>query len=71
VERHRQALDLAREISSSWDEADALAGLARCDAAAGRIAEARTGLRRAHGIFQRIGAAEARGVSAELAALTG
>jgi hypothetical protein len=64
VERHRQALDLAREISSSWDEADALAGLARCDAAAGRIAEARTGLRR-------IGAAEARGVSAELAALTG
>ena len=27
---HQQALDLAREIGSSWDEAHALAGLGRC-----------------------------------------
>jgi hypothetical protein len=30
-----QALDLARQISSSWDEAHALAGLGRCALAAG------------------------------------
>jgi tetratricopeptide (TPR) repeat protein len=37
---HRQALDLAREIDSSWDEAHALAGLGRCALAAGRTANA-------------------------------
>ena len=67
---HRRALDLAREIGSSWDEAHALAGLARCALAAGRTANAEDRLRQALEIFQRIGAAEAAGVSAELEALT-
>ena len=68
---HRQALDLAREIGSSWDEAHALAGLGRCALAAGRTADAAADLRQAQEIFQRIGAAEAAGVAAELDALTG
>ena len=66
---HRQALDLAREIDSSWDEAHALAGLGRCALAAGRTADATAGLRQAQQIFQRIGAAEATGVGAELDAV--
>ncbi len=68
---HRQALDLAREIGSPWDEAHALAGLGRCALAAGHTADPEAGLRQAQEIFQRIGAAEAVGVAAELAALTG
>jgi len=67
---HRQALDLAREIDSSWDEACTLAGLARCALAAGRTADAEAGLRQAQQIFERIGAAEATGVAAELDTLT-
>jgi tetratricopeptide (TPR) repeat protein len=67
---HRQALDLAREFGSSWDEAHALAGLGRCALAAGRAADAEASLRQAREIFQRTGAAEASGVSAELDALT-
>jgi tetratricopeptide (TPR) repeat protein len=66
---HRRALDLAREIESGWDEAHAQAGLGRCALAAGSIADARVGLRQAREIFQRIGAAEAAGVTAELDAL--
>jgi tetratricopeptide (TPR) repeat protein len=66
---HRQALDLAREFSSSWDEAHALAGLGRCALAAGRAADAEASLRQAREIFQRTGAAEASGLSAELDAL--
>jgi tetratricopeptide (TPR) repeat protein len=66
---HRQALDLARQIGSSWDEAHALAGLGRCARAAGRTAGAADMLRQALGIFQRIGAAETAEVSAELQAL--
>jgi tetratricopeptide (TPR) repeat protein/transcriptional regulator with XRE-family HTH domain len=68
---HQQALDLARQIDAIWDEAHALAGLARCALADGRIAEAEAGLRQALEIFQRIGAAEAADVSAELDALSG
>ena len=67
---HQQALELAREIDGSWDEAHALAGLARCALAAGRTADGAAGLRQAQEIFQRIGAAEATGVAAELDALT-
>ena len=63
---HRRALDLAREIGSCWDEAHALAGLGRCALAAGRAADAEAGLRQAQEIFQRTGATEAAGVSAEL-----
>ena len=68
---HRQALDVAREIDSSWGEACALAGLGRCALAAGRTAEAQEGLRQAREIFQKLGAAEAASVAAELDALTG
>jgi hypothetical protein len=64
-------LDLAREIGSPLDEAHALASLSRCAQAAGRIAEAEDGLRQALAIFQRMGAAEAEGVAAELDALPG
>jgi tetratricopeptide (TPR) repeat protein/transcriptional regulator with XRE-family HTH domain len=68
---HQQALELARAIASFWNEADALAGLGRCALADGRIAEAEAGLRQALEIFQRIGAAEAADVSAEIDALPG
>jgi tetratricopeptide (TPR) repeat protein len=67
---HRQALDLAREVGSYWDEAHALAGLGRCALAAGNLADAQAELHQAQEIFQRIGAAEAVGVTAELDALT-
>jgi tetratricopeptide (TPR) repeat protein len=67
---HQHALDLARAVASSWDEAHALAGLGRCAAAVGHAAEAQALLRQAHQVFQRIGAAEAPAVLAELTALT-
>jgi tetratricopeptide (TPR) repeat protein len=63
---HRQALDLAREIGSGWDEAHALAGLGRCALAAGDTATATDSLRQALGIFRRIGAADAADLAAEL-----
>jgi tetratricopeptide (TPR) repeat protein len=66
---HRQALDLARAIATSRDEAHALAGLGRCALAAGHTGEAEDMLRQALEIFQRIGAAEAAEVSAELESL--
>jgi hypothetical protein len=66
---HRQALELAREIPSPWDEAHALAGQGRCALAAGRRTGARASLGQALAIFQRIGAAETDDVSAELDAL--
>jgi len=68
---HQRALDLARAIASPRHEAHALAGLGRCALAAGRIAEAQGDLRKAREIFQRIGAAEAAGIAAELDALPG
>jgi tetratricopeptide (TPR) repeat protein len=67
---HQQALDLALAIDSPWDEACALAGLGRCDLAAGRIADARAHLEQAQRIFERTGAAEAIGIKDELHALT-
>jgi tetratricopeptide (TPR) repeat protein len=70
-ECHQQALELARQIGSSWDEAHALAGLGRCALAADRTAGAEDNLRKALEIFQRIGAGEAADVSAELDTLTG
>ena len=69
-ECHQQALELARVIASSWDEAHALAGLGRCAWAVGHATEAGALLRQALEIFQRIGAAEAADISAELDALT-
>jgi tetratricopeptide (TPR) repeat protein/transcriptional regulator with XRE-family HTH domain len=68
---HQQALDLARAIANPWYEAHALAGLGRCALAAGHHASAETLLRQALEIFQRIGAAEAPDLLAELDSLTG
>ena len=70
-ESHQQALELARAITSPWDEARALAGLGRCALAGERAAEAEALLRQALEIFQRIGAAEAPDLLAELDDLTG
>jgi tetratricopeptide (TPR) repeat protein/DNA-binding XRE family transcriptional regulator len=70
-ECHQQALDLARGTGSSWAEAHSLAGLGRCAMADGHPAQAEELLRQALEIFQRIGAAEAPGLLAELDALTG
>jgi tetratricopeptide (TPR) repeat protein/transcriptional regulator with XRE-family HTH domain len=67
---HRQALDLARAIASSWDEANALAGLGRCALAVGHATQAEALLQQALQIFQRIGAAEAPDLRAELDTLT-
>ena len=67
---HQQALDLARAIAASWGEAHALAGLGRCALAAGHTTQAKALLRQALEIFQRIGAAEAPELLAELDALT-
>jgi tetratricopeptide (TPR) repeat protein/transcriptional regulator with XRE-family HTH domain len=69
-ECHRQALSQARVIASSWDEAQALAGLGRCALAADRVTRAAALLKHALEIFQRIGAAEAPELRAELDALT-
>jgi hypothetical protein len=44
---HRHALDLARAIALSWDEAHALDGLGHCALAAGRTAEGEARLRQA------------------------
>jgi tetratricopeptide (TPR) repeat protein/transcriptional regulator with XRE-family HTH domain len=68
---HQQALELAHAIASSWDEAHALAGLGRCAMAAGHATQAAILMRQALRIFQRIGAAEAPDLLAELDALTG
>jgi tetratricopeptide (TPR) repeat protein/transcriptional regulator with XRE-family HTH domain len=68
---HQQALELARAVASWWDEAQALAGLGRCALADGRATQAEELLRRALGIFQRLGSGEAPVVLAELDALTG
>jgi tetratricopeptide (TPR) repeat protein len=68
-ESHREALAAARDTDNPWNEAHALAGLGRRAVAAGDAAQAETLLRQALDIFQRIGAAEAAEVAAELAAL--
>jgi len=67
---YQQALDLARTVASPWDEAHALAGLGRCALAADQATQAGVLLRQALEIFQRIGAAEALDLLAELDALT-
>ena len=58
------------EISSSPNEAHALAGLGRCALATGHTVRPARDLRQAPQIFQRIGAAGAAEGSAELDALT-
>jgi tetratricopeptide (TPR) repeat protein len=68
---YQQALELARAMFSAWDEARALAELGRCALANGHLTQAEVLLRRALEIFQRIGAAEARDLLAEVNALAG
>jgi tetratricopeptide (TPR) repeat protein/transcriptional regulator with XRE-family HTH domain len=68
---HQQALDLARQLGIPLDEAHALTGLGRCARAESRTVDAEDKLRQALAILQRIGAAEAADVSAELDALPG
>jgi len=68
---HRRALELARAIASSWDEAHSLAGLGHCTLAAGQTTRAEALLQQALQIFQRIGAAESCDLRAELDAITG
>jgi hypothetical protein len=63
------ARDLARAIGSAPHEAQALAGLGRCAAAAGFTTRAEALLRQANEIFQRIGAADVLSVLTELDAL--
>jgi tetratricopeptide (TPR) repeat protein/transcriptional regulator with XRE-family HTH domain len=70
-ECHRRCLDIARDIASPLDEARALAGLGRCAQAADGHAEAESLLWQALRILQRLGAAEAPGLLAELDALIG
>jgi DNA-binding SARP family transcriptional activator/tetratricopeptide (TPR) repeat protein len=64
--RHIEAIEVAQRINSDWDEAYALAGLGRCDLAADDIPAAIAHLSTALAIFERIGAAEAAEVAAEL-----
>jgi hypothetical protein len=61
---------MSREIGSALNEAHALAGMGRCALAGGDAVQGAALLRQALEIFQRIGAAEAAELSAELAALT-
>jgi tetratricopeptide (TPR) repeat protein/transcriptional regulator with XRE-family HTH domain len=68
---YQQALELSRAIPDVWDEAHALAGLGRCAVAAGQAGPGAALLRQALEILQRIGAAEARDVRAEVDALSG
>ena len=66
---HRAALELARAIASTWDEAHALAGLGRCARAAQRTTDARDLLHQAQEAFRTVDAEEAAAIAAELGAL--
>ena len=66
---HRQALDVAEQVPSPWDRAQSIAGFGRCAVARGRFAEGAAQLREALFIFERISAAEAAEVAAELASM--
>jgi hypothetical protein len=69
VSCHRQALDLARQIGVSWDQAQALAGLGRVRSGHRSFRPIEDWLRLTLEIFRQIGAAQAANVSAELEAL--
>ncbi|GIG87649.1 ATPase [Plantactinospora endophytica] len=64
---HDQALRLARDLGQPLDEARALAGIGRCTLATG-VAAGLGDLQHALAIFQRLGAAEAPELEAELEA---
>jgi DNA-binding SARP family transcriptional activator/tetratricopeptide (TPR) repeat protein len=68
---HREALVLAERVSSPFDRALSLAGFGRCAVARGHPREGRAQLRAALEILDRIDAAEAAEVAADLAALPG
>ncbi len=67
---HQQALHLARQIGMPTEEARALAGLGRCARTARDHAVASACLTQAQAILQRIDAAEAARLAAEVSALT-
>lgn len=67
---HQQALQVARESADPWSEADALRGLGHCALDAGDVDQARVLLQQSQELLQRLGSAEAAGVTAELLALT-
>ncbi|MEV6344393.1 tetratricopeptide repeat protein [Actinoplanes sp. NPDC051851] len=67
--RHEQARALSQRIESEWDEAYALAGLGRCDLADGDVPAGSRKLAAALAVFERLGAAEASTIAAELAHL--
>jgi hypothetical protein len=69
-EFHQQAPELARAITSFYDEAHALADPNRCAMTGGHITQPEALLRLALEIFQRIGAAEAPALLAGLNQLT-
>ena len=66
---HQHALAIARKLAAPLHEARAFAGLGRSAQTDGRQDDAQASLRQALQIFQRIGAAEAAEVAAELEAL--
>lgn len=70
IAAHQDALDLATRIPSPWDQAQSLAGFARCALARDRRHEGTAQLRQALDILRRISAGEATEIAAELAALT-
>lgn len=59
IEEHQSALQLAREVHSSLEEARALEGMAYCELALGHSDEAVPQLRRADSIYRRMGATTA------------
>jgi tetratricopeptide (TPR) repeat protein/transcriptional regulator with XRE-family HTH domain len=69
LDSHRRALELARLIGTPRVEAQSLAGLGRSELALGRDGPGAAALRQALEIYQRIGAAEARKLAAELDAV--
>jgi hypothetical protein len=69
IAAHQQALNLAEQLSSPLDKAQALAGFGRCALARGQRSEGTTLLRQALDILQQINAGEATEVATELAAL--
>jgi tetratricopeptide (TPR) repeat protein len=70
ADSHRKALELADALGSVRDQASALAGLGRCAIATSYVKDAQALLLQALEMFQRIGAADATSVLADLKALT-
>ncbi|MEU8319734.1 hypothetical protein AB0C33_15330 [Nonomuraea sp. NPDC048881] len=66
---YRQALGLAQEVGSPFDEAHALEGIARCAAAMGNLDAAVAGLCEAVETYRMLGVPDATTVAKYVAAL--